>query len=304
MVEVRQIGRDELADWVELAQRCGARPGSLEAYVDWARQAAETQWFVGSLDSIDSAAGISVLGWHAPPGVARIELNVTPEARGRGLGSKLLAEIGAWSRERGYTELLGAVSEEDPESFAWAERRGFREVGRNSMLALDLAGVEPPKVAPPEGIEIITWAERRDLARGIYEVACEALPDVPGEDEAEMAPFEEWLSVDMQGSGDRPEATFLALARDEVVGYAKFSLSGAKPGVAAHDMTGVKRAWRGRGIAGALKRAEIAWAIEAGYTRLETHNEERNEPIRRLNERHGYRIAPGHIVVRGPIRDA
>ena len=146
------------------------------------------------------------------------------EARGRGLGSELLAEIGAWSRERGYTELLGAVSEDDPESFAWAERRGFREVGRNSMLALDLAGVEPPEVAPPEGIEIITWAERPDLARGIYEVACEALPDVPGEDEAEMAPFEEWLSVDMQGSGDRPEATFLALARDEVVGYAKFSL--------------------------------------------------------------------------------
>ena len=69
-------------------------------------------------------------------------------------------------------------------------------------------------------------------------------------------------------------------------------------------MTGVKRAWRGRGIAGALKRAEIAWAIENGYTRLETHNEERNEPIRRLNERHGYRIAPGHIVVRGPIRGA
>ena len=68
-------------------------------------------------------------------------------------------------------------------------------------------------------------------------------------------------------------------------------------------MTGVKRAWRGRGVAGALKRAQIAWAKEQGYERLSTTNELRNEPIRRLNERLGYREAPGHIVVRGPLAD-
>ena len=107
--------------------------------------------------------------------------------------------------------------------------------------------------------------------------------------------------MDMQGAGDRPKATFVALAGDEVVGYAKLSLSNARPGVAMHDMTGVRRAWRGRGIAGALKRAEIAWAKRNGFTRLETMNEERNEPIRRLNERHGYRPEPGKIVVRGPV---
>jgi GNAT superfamily N-acetyltransferase len=66
-------------------------------------------------------------------------------------------------------------------------------------------------------------------------------------------------------------------------------------------MTGVLRGWRGRGIAGALKRAEIAWAMRNGFTRLETANEERNEPIRRLNQRHGYVAEPGHVIVRGPI---
>jgi len=44
-----------------------------------------------------------------------------------------------------------------------------------------------------------------------------------------MEPFEKWLVNDMQGSGDRPDATFLALAGDEVVGYAKFSLTEAQP---------------------------------------------------------------------------
>ena len=42
-------------------------------------------------------------------------------------------------------------------------------------------------------------------------------------------------------------------------------------------------------------------ALGQGYVRLETQNEERNEPIRRLNQRHGYVVEPGSITVRGPI---
>jgi GNAT superfamily N-acetyltransferase len=169
------------------------------------------------------------------------------------------------------------------------------------VLALDLTSIEAPAVVPPDGIEITSWAERPDATPGMYEVAMEAYPDIPGEEDAEMEPFEQWLSMDMQGSGDRPEATFVALADDEVVAYAKLSLSLARPTVGMHDITGVKRAWRGRGIAGALKAAEIAWAKENGYVRLETQNEERNEPIRRLNQRHGYVVEPGAITVRGPL---
>src|SRR5262249_53471213 len=119
-----------------------------------------------------------------------------------------------------------------------------------------------------------------------------------------MEPYEDWLAHDMGGPGDKPEATFVALAGDEVVGYAKFSLTDAQPTVAYHDLTAVKRAWRGRGIAGPLQRGEIAWAKGAGYERLSTTNEERNEPIRRLNERLGYRPAPGRIFLRGPLSPA
>jgi GNAT superfamily N-acetyltransferase len=105
----------------------------------------------------------------------------------------------------------------------------------------------------------------------------------------------------MGGPGDKPEATFVALVDGEVVGYSKFSLTDAQPTVAFHDLTGVKRAWRGRGIAGALKRTQMRWAKKHGYERLSTNNEERNEPIRRLNERYGYRPVPGRIFVRGPV---
>lgn len=67
--------------------------------------------------------------------------------------------------------------------------------------------------------------------------------------------------------------------------------------------TAVKRAFRGRGIAVALKRAQITWAASAEFERLETLNELRNEPILQLNKRFGYREAPGRISLRGPLAE-
>ena len=142
------------------------------------------------------------------------------------------------------------------------------EIGREIHVSLDLTTIDPPEVNPPPGIRIVTWAERPELIRGIYEVAVEASADIPGDEEDEIEPFEDWLAHEMQaGPGDRPEATFVAVAGDVVVGYSKFSVS-PESTVAHHDLTGVKRAWRKRGIARALKQAQIAWAKQNGYERL------------------------------------
>jgi GNAT superfamily N-acetyltransferase len=299
--DIREVQEDELERWVAARRDAADEADTVEGYLDWKRQARETVWLLASEDGREVGTAIGVAGWHSPDGVARGEVCVVTGARGRGVGSELLAELSSWARGLGHAELMGPVKETDSASLAWARRRGFVEVGRNSLLALDLTELEPPAVEPPAGVEISSWAERPDAAPGMYEVAREAYPDVPGEEEAEVAPYEEWLAMDLQGAGDRPEATFVAVAGDEVVAYAKLSLSLARPTVAMHDMTGVRRAWRGRGIAGALKAAEIAWALEHGYERLETQNEERNVPIRRLNERYGYVAEPGSVTVRGPI---
>jgi mycothiol synthase len=232
---------------------------------------------------------------------AQASIVVARGERGRGVGGELYGVVSDWARGRGLVEIEGTVREKEDESLRWVERRGFAETSRESFLTLELAAVDPPPVNPPQGVEIVSWADRPDLTDGMYAVAVEAFPDIPGSEDDTMAPFEDWLAHEMAGPGDLPEATFVALAGDEVVGYAKFSLTKAQPTNAYHDLTGVKRAWRGRGIAGALKRAEIAWAKEQGYERLLTTNEERNAPIRKLNERYGYRLAPGRIIVAGPL---
>ena len=228
-------------------------------------------------------------------------ITVLAEQRRRGAGSALYEAISAWTAERGLRELEVPVLDNDPESLAFAQRRGLVEERRELGVVLDLAGIAPQKIEPPSGVEIVTWAERPELARGMYEVALEAEPDIPGAEDDDVEPFDEWLAHDMQGSGDRPEATFVALAGDEVVGYAKFSLTAAQPTIAHHDLSAVKRAWRGRGVARALKAAQINWALANGYEELHTRNEQRNEPIRRLNARLGYRPGIGRIYVVGPI---
>jgi GNAT superfamily N-acetyltransferase len=174
-------------------------------------------------------------------------------------------------------------------------------VGRNSRLVLDLTAIEAPDPAPPAGIEIVAWSERPELAAGLHEVAREAVPDIPGEEEDDIGTLDEWLARDMQGESDDPGAVFVALDGNEVAGFAKLSLLPERTDRAFHDLTGVRRSHRGRGIAAALKRTQIAWAKDHGYTSLQTSNEARNEPIRRLNERHGYVLEPGVVIVRSVI---
>jgi GNAT superfamily N-acetyltransferase len=235
------------------------------------------------------------------PTVGSALLTVLADRRRRGVGTALYRDVSRWCAAHHIEMIEAMVEEHDEESLGYARRRNFIEVERYPKRVLELGDVLPPAIAPPSGVQIVSWAEQPEVARGIYAVAVEAYADVPDGEHEVMEPFEDWLAHDMQGSGDRPDATFVALAGDEVVGYAKFSLTAAQPGVAFHDMTGVKRAWRGRGIAGALKRAQIGWAKANGYKRLETGNEVRNEPIRRLNASLGYGESPGRVLMRGPV---
>jgi GNAT superfamily N-acetyltransferase len=298
---IREIQEDELARWVAVVNATeperADEEGLLRDFLDWKRQAPQTVWLLAEQDGTAVGAGRLTPGWHSPPGVARADVRVLPESRGHGIGSALLDELQGRADALGVPSLDVDVRDDDSGSLAWTERQGFREISRSVRLALDLTAIEEPAVEPPEGIDVVVWAERPELARGIYEVACEAYPDEPSSGDVEMEPFEGWLSQDMQGSGDRADAVFVALAGDEVAGYAKLAMS-VRPGYVLHDMTGVKRAFRGRGIASALKRAEIAWAKREGFHTLETSNDEENAPIRALNQKHGYRPTRGTIFLR------
>ena len=302
MLRIREIDEDELPELVEVALAAQPREyATVSGFVDWRQQAGETVWLLAERDLQTVGAGYALTGWHTPPHRSIGAALVPPEYRSAGVGIGLLNALEGWAAEQGATELEGPVQEDDAKSIAWAEGRGYTEAGRNSRLVLDLTAIEAPAPEPPDGIEIVTWADRPELAQGLHEVAREAVPDIPGEEEVDVGTLEEWLARDMQGQSDDPRAVFVALSGGEVAGYAKLSLSPERTDRAYHDLTGVRRDFRGRGIAAALKRTQIAWAKQHGYTALQTSNEARNEPIRRLNERYGYVVEPGLVIVRATI---
>jgi GNAT superfamily N-acetyltransferase len=302
MLRIREIGEDELQELVDVSKAAMPREeASVSIFVDWRNQAGEMVWLLAERDGETVGAGFALTGWHTPPHRAIGSSLVAPDHRGTGVGIAVLDAIEGWAGDHGATELDGAVSEDDEHSLEWAAGRGYEEVSRNSRLVLDLAAIDAPDAAPPAGIEILTWAERPELAVGMYEVAREAVPDIPGEEEDDIGTLDEWLARDMRGVGDRAEAAFVAIGDGEVLGLAKLAFSAERTDRAFHDLTGVKRAHRRRGIAAALKRTQIAWAKANGYTSLQTGNEVRNEPIRRLNERHGYVVEPGVVFVRHAI---
>ena len=227
------------------------------------------------------------------------DVAVVPEHRRRGVGSSLLAELSRRARARGKEQLQGEAKESDPESIAFLERRGFVKVGAERAVVLALEGVELPSPDPPEGVRIASRVEEPDRLDGMYAVAVQADEDIPGSTGVQT--LEQWRAHEIDKPNRRPELCFLALAGDEVVGYAALQVFGDE---AFHGLTATRRDWRRRGVATALKRAEIAAAKQAGFRRLLTESEERNEPMQRLNEKLGFVPAPelSTVVMRGPVQ--
>ena len=67
--------------------------------------------------------------------------------------------------------------------------------------------------------------------------------------------------------------------------------------------TRAARATGGRGIARALKQAQIAGAKAAGWKYLDTQNDLGNAPMRRVNEKLGYERRFEWVHLTGPLLD-
>ena len=208
--------------------------------------------------------------------------------------------ISAHARAAGRHELWGRIYADDAQSLAFAERRGFREVGREREVVLDVARAAHAEPVPPAGIELVSFDERPELIPAVFEKEAELAADVPGHSAHEPMTYEHWKRENVEGPGVFLEACFIALDAGEVVGYTSIRRRGADAPDAENLLTAVRRPWRGRGIATALKRAQIERAHAAGVEKIYTANDEVNTAMRGVNERLGYEPLPERVIVSGP----
>jgi mycothiol synthase len=236
--------------------------------------------------------GCGFVGGSGFPGRRIVEIGVVPERRRRGIGSALLERCLDHARSLGGEVAAGWVWEDCAPGLAFAAHHGFSEFERGVELVRELRREEPP--APPVGIEIAELAPEHQP--GAYEIWIEGVSDIPSTEPAEVMPYDRWLTETLA-----KELVLVALDGETVVGFAALEDRDREAGLAGNDLTTVRRSHRRRGIAEALKRAQLARARELGYRTVVTGQDERNVAMQRLNEKLGYRPLPATIMVRRPL---
>jgi mycothiol synthase len=292
VIEIRQAHSDaDLEAWrrVRIAVLPNERCASVE---ELRRMATPESLYV--LAAVDGELAGSGFAGRSDLGGGVLIPRVLPEARRGGVGTALLRASAAHLEDVGY-ETAGSMVE-DEGSLAFAERFGFRETGRQVEQVRAIRRDEPLRRVP-DGVELVSLAARPDLFRRTYdELALQAFEDMPTPTAISITPEiweREWLSW--------PEGSFVALAGDELVGCAGLIRDDDRPDRAENSLTAVRRDWRGRGLARALKETVIAWASANGLTEVYTWTQTGNDGMRAVNEKLGYATRDVSINVRAPL---
>jgi mycothiol synthase len=210
-----------------------------------------------------------------------VAARVVPEHRRRGVGSALLRMLLDHLVDRGFGSARAHA--EDDASHAFAVRHGFQEVDRQVEQVRPVSPDEPP--APPfDGVEFWTVAQRPELLQRSFALAQQGYADMVLKTGPAVVPINEWLLEE----ATLPAGTFVALEHGIIVGYAGLLAWTDDPTRAENGLTVVERRWRGRGLATALKRRQLAWAAANGIREVVTWTQEGNEAMQRVNVGLGY----------------
>lgn len=304
MIVVEPMREDDFADVLQVRNAVHVRDLLSADALRAIREGPGRLDLVARVDGrIVGCAGCQPDRWSPASGAAAAGAGVLPEFRRRGIGTRLAHAVSQHARSLGKDGLLVGVWEDDDDGLSFVRNRGFEEVARMRVVTLALDELDDvPALDVPPGVSIERMIDDAALRRELYDVACEVELDVPSVSGAELTvpPFEDWERRSFKTL--LPEHSFVARADGEIVGYATLGHT-ADPLVAFHEMTGVRRAWRGRGLARALKTAQILSAREAGLRELGAMNETSNAPMRAVNARLSYRPQPGKLSLRGPLLD-
>jgi mycothiol synthase len=237
--------------------------------------------------------GSGFVGSSSLTGQASVAPRVLPAFRRQGVGSALLRQLAEEAVAMGFT--IATANTADAGSARFAEQHGFREVDRQIEQVRAIADEPAPQT--PAGVTIVPVSARPELWLAAYHaVAVQAFQDVATVAVLDVTPQEwqrDWITS--------PDAMFIALANGEVIGCAGLMPDPDEPSRAEHALTAVRRDWRRRGVAAALKRTTLAWAAANGFSEVYTWTQRNNDAMRALNTRLGFRTRSESITMQAAL---
>jgi mycothiol synthase len=216
--------------------------------------------------------------------------SVHPEARGLALEAALLDRSEARTRELGLSSVQrNAVLAANTELCTVLEGRGYREVRRFFVMALDLSKESPPAELPA-GYAIETFEEAD--ARAWHAAAKEAFADEWG---FQGLPFDEWWQFRSQAPDFDPTLWFLIRDGHEIAALARCDAGRREGGFIG--MLGVRKPWRRRGFGLALLAHAFREFRNRGFDRVSLGVDSENPTgATRLYERAGMHVELEYVT--------
>jgi mycothiol synthase len=243
-----------------------------------------------------TVAGCGIASPSSFGGRVFVAARVLPEHRRQGVGGELVRALLDHGRALGRDGVNAFVDAGDEPSLAFARRLGLEEVDYQLEQVRTISAEEPaPQL--PAGVELTPLTDRRlELLRTVWPIAEQGYADMPLPGAITM-PLATWL----RDEATRPEGSFAAFEGGEVVGYAGLCEHANGLATAEHGLTVVRRDRRRRGIALALKQAQLHWASRSGVVELVTWTQRGNEAMQALNAALGYRNRLRVLTMQGPL---
>lgn len=292
-VEIREPDPSSYEQLVQL--RMDRLPRTRRSQAEWPFVHAAEMDFFALRAAYD---GGTLVGWGStlrgrwfPPGIAMLSVTVPREHERRGVGGALhhalLATLPA------DIETIGlAVDDSEQDSLDIARAHGYEVTQHGIESELELVDLPAPSAGPGVTFEDVSSLEFDDEdAVGAMLRDSQTNPEAAEGFISTLATYREIAA--------KVEREIAAIAR--VDGKPAAIIVGEiENGVLGIAYTGVGRAFRGRGLAFALKQYGHLLAAEAGATVCHTMNEESNTGIRRVNAKLGYQVVGGAYRLRRP----
>jgi len=231
---------------------------------------------------------------------------VDKDHQNNGVGQYLYENLIGFLSDLNASEAWAFGKEDMPISLSFLAKRGFKEKFRTWESWLNPAIVNVSeyshysKKASTAGIEISTLArELRDdpeCYAKLYTLNQDLMADVPLPEPFTPLPYEQWLAFDMKDPGLILEAYTIAKHGTQYIGLSTVRRLDKEPRGLYQALTGVRREYRGKGVAFAMKLKVIEYAVKNGYEKIKTENATTNAPMFGINMKIGFKRETGWIA--------
>jgi mycothiol synthase len=236
-----------------------------------------------------------------------ITITVDPERHRKGIGGAIYDRLLQESKDRGAIVLWSRSKEDLPHRREFLERRGFRAKSKSWESRLDLTSFESTpfleylRRAERAGVSFHTLQDVLDSGgeglREIHQLVQDLVADMPSVATFTPVTYDQWERMELKNPSLLPEGYVIARLGSEYVGLSIVYSIEKQPRNLSQGDTGVRRAYRGRGIATALKLKAIDFGKTNGYEMLKTWNDSTNAAMLAINTKLGFKRQVGWITL-------